>query len=347
MRPAAVSVALLPNSCESPRPHPRPQMHMVSSYEVYASTKRTDPSRKPMPAPRLSLGAAIWGAEPSDGSTVPQDCIPGPWSDSLAAQHAGAAVFRGLFSASRSTRDWVLESAPSASLHLSADTDQPRRAWIWQLDMAVHEALLTRGSRETRITVQWDASCKEGHVAFLLIPERLHGAGEAVKQLVVTLQDESQAVNSTVAQEFMRRAAQTFPHLTTLTAPCCVLPAPDQLPHLTHLIIPRPTGSSAHITAVHASISAYLTQLTSLAYTQSVSHNDHPRWSQLISTTSQTVTSFTTYYRLTDELVALVIERLPALKRLSCSRVDLTQVIDTHIQGQGQRERQTHKSRRR
>lgn len=126
------------------------------------------------------------------------------------------------------------------------------------------------------------------------------------------------------------RLAAAFPNIFSLLIPACTLPPPQALPNLKHLTIrrPRDAGTAADI---HASIARFLPQLHSLSYTRSEGPAGLPAWAQIFTTTSQTLSHFSTYHILNDELMSLLLDHAPRLTQLSVSNLDLTKCFKDRL----------------
>lgn len=280
---------------------------------------------------QAQLSQLIWQARRAGAEQGPPECLeqviadtPGSAAEAREAERhtlyrphaAGAAAYRGLFSASRGTRDWVLQTAPTAVLcidtfavhqrHLSSPPNPD--PWPQQLS-AVQQALQTRGALPTTLIVVLaeDTYCAEVCEDLLTA---LEGVGSGMTGFA--LHNLSPPAGKT-ATEVLHRAAAVFPALQSLTlhGAACKLPAASALRGLREL---RVAGQASIKAAL-----AFVTQLTSLEITNA----RRPAWPRLFSpiTTTHTLTHFSTDELLTNELLGLLLEHAPALAQLRVNSV--------------------------
>ncbi len=95
---------------------------------------------------RFSFGAHLFGFLPADDCSEPQEYAPESWLEPFVSVYADSEVFSGLFRASPSGRDWVLQRAPHAQLKFGALTDVYQNQWYGCL-LEVH-AEVQRGRSE-------------------------------------------------------------------------------------------------------------------------------------------------------------------------------------------------------
>ncbi len=111
------------------------------------ATTRTMKRRKSTQATpqQFSLAAAVFGWPPAPGHAAPAS-VPDAWLLQFREKHATAApaVLSGIFTSCRSGRDWVLGTAPKATLTLDFTQELPVPVRLQQL-YAARQLLSTRG----------------------------------------------------------------------------------------------------------------------------------------------------------------------------------------------------------
>ncbi len=237
----------------------------------------------------------------------------------VAAQHVDSAEYVNLLQCSRALREWVLTTAPQATLTLRPpDAGEPLDPWRAQL-AAVKRALATRGILPRLPTT----------VALIVSPStQTAGCDPVVAALTGVQSLELQPVSpkprlyyaplpqpdrANVAA-FVQRLLTGLPSLHTLAIRgTCTLPDPALAPHITSLTLTIDTAqSSSHELQ---SVSRYLSQVTAFEVRAGEKHAPE-LWSRLFSASSSTLTKFTTDTPLRDGLLSSLVERAPCLTEL-------------------------------
>lgn len=239
----------------------------------------------------------------------------------LTGHLSSAAVYGGLFRASRAGRDWALSTAPRAHLTLQPPTaPQSAQAWASQLT-TVSQALAARGELGTSLTVQ----CEQGvnDEALRGIPDALSAASASHSITELTVLQASSSSSSTgegnsehsdngsdgsVITTFLQAAGNTFVHITALNLSTvrCPLPPPSHFPNVTTL--------SAYASEQNStSIAAYIPQLTTLT----ISVAPRVEWAQVFTQPAPSLRQLSTDRGLDHPLLAALPDHAPGLTQLS------------------------------
>ncbi len=188
----------------------------------------------------VSLASRLFGFTATPGCHSAQQQAPDAWVRQLITQHPEVRL--GLFTSCRAGRELILQTSPKSRVCIAVDNQLSRRARARQLS-SVLEAIRVRSPLPTALVFEWDSNVPETVQVLLALPERFR----AVRDLItaVWLEDLDEG-DSEVAGQFVQRAAQVFPSLTTLTAPCCIFPAPSALPGLRELTVYRPQADDVY-----------------------------------------------------------------------------------------------------
>lgn len=265
------------------------------------------------------------------------------------ADLAGADALRGPFRSGRGGRDWVLRHALTAMLTLDLSSAGPDNAWGPRLGI-VAQCLATRGTLPTSITLQCVQS--DGTPGLLAaVPPALawEGAGVGVTELTVAFPEGPVWRADQGVTQLLEDIAPRLPSLSSLSLQHCVarLPILTAMPHLTSLSIslqgityrPRsedPWDNDYHLystaeelfSPLTDNLPAYLIQLHSFSVTITAA-NDRAGWQipwQSIFIrphTTHTLTHLTTN-SLHDELLGLLLDCAPELRRMSVGSVQLS-----------------------
>ncbi len=181
---------------------------------------------------KFSLGAACFGGITADDRAEAGAHAPETWL-ALFAKHASPAVLLGLFSSSRAFRDFVLATAPTATVTLDTTTTHTYDEWQARLE-AVRQALAARDGRDTTIRLVCDDSTYSATIT-ALIPSDLQAAGGCIRGLSIEGADVRERGRALAV--VLDRAAVAFPQLTRLRLDGCACALPDaaKLPHLREL----------------------------------------------------------------------------------------------------------------
>ncbi len=263
------------------------------------------------PGSQLSLGAACWGWPAAPHTWAPDDSAPGSWQALfLSPQHADAATLSGIFTMCRAGRDMVLQSSRTVRLRLKMSAIRSQSL------PRLSQALLTRGSLPVALTVQWDNHVASSEGAVLLAGFLL-AVGSAVRELAIHA---SVDPNSAAIAQFLQHTATACPALSRLQLKHCTptLPPPAALPTLIHVDV----AANNHAQAFSASLGLLLPQLHSLVFSRH-QLGVPPPWAALFSpaTAAQQLTQLSTTGPLTDELLGLLLDHAPALRRLTVADV--------------------------
>ncbi len=284
-----------------------------------------------MPRKKVSLGGAIWGAPAAEGFEVPSENAPDAWLLALAEEHGEADNFQAVFRTCRGGKQWCLRNAPYAKVKLLVLSQQSSAAFQKQL-AGVKGDVAMRKPKRTGLSIEYEQqpNAKDrtppsdplpGNQALLSIPGALNTAGHLISELRVVFKGNAEY---NLAKEFMESAAQVFKKITSLEAPTCILPHPDEFAKVTKLSIPCPAGPQE--AAINQSIGRFVGKVTEFSYTRGIPrsyHFPHPVWSQVFTAPSDTLTHFTTAYTLTDDLARLLSQHTPNLAELHVSGVAL------------------------
>ncbi len=297
------------------------------------------PADAPAPPPQLSLVAALLDCPTVDGSYAPTSGLPDAWLLAF-ERHADAAVLLGLFQSCCAGWALALKAADTARLTIQLTEQQMQGdAWLRQL-AAAQSALHKRGALPTQVTVSTDIrdrKCSKDSVA---------GAA-AAQHLVRLLTEAGQHISTLTLQiarghnqpaffgQLLQRAAAGLSNLTTLhiAGTFSVMPNPAQLPQLraVHVTLPDAGGFAQpsepdFASALHSSLRAHLPTLTTLGY-----KGHDPVFGALwlasllrsAKAHSRSLTELITNLDLDKELLGLITKRLPELKRLTVSGVQI------------------------
>lgn len=300
-------------------------------------SRRTRQARGATPQPegrKVCLGAALFGFPAAHGDEDEYLQSLDAWVQLFLTAHADAGVLKGVATSCKAGRDLVLQSAPKARLEVTCSQQQANEAWGKRL-ACIQQALSVRRSTHGATTLavicdrDYDRDYSDskgkkredqGPACLALIPERLAGAGESITELQVW----STHQISTTA--FLTSAAPHFPNLRTLDLQIfpAALPSPTALPKLTQLSIDFYCGPYDGAAMICESISALITQLTSLEFS-ACDHWPDP-WPVILSpeTTTTTLTKLSTRYPLDDTLLGLLLSHTPSLTHLGVSEVILS-----------------------
>lgn len=249
------------------------------------------------------------GAQPAPGFHSPEEDLPGPWMDLFQEQHAGPAVYNGLFTACPQGRDWVLAHTSKATLTMDTTAELSAAEWAGRLD-AARQALDTRGALPTDLVVVL-AESADSEAACLQLLSALGGAGHGIGKVTLRVKPGPAAKGSTTVSDTVQNLL-------------CQFLIPDTLPQL----------GSVHIVAQNQSlqdsvVQSIATRLPQLSSPHLDARIQASQWPQLLSpaTTTHTLNSFSTDSSLTDELLGLLLKHAPALSQLSVwnIRVELGQ----------------------
>ncbi len=278
------------------------------------------------PKSTKAVGAAILGLPAADSAVASQEHTPDSWR-ALLAGHPDAAL--GVFQLCTGGRDWVLSTAPNATVQLDCTIQHPPWQWFARLT-AVADALHTRGTRPTTLKLQCDESGPCAAQASVVLGT-LRGAARSVQALEVHCSNTPPTADSQPISRLLQCAAQTFSGLRRLTlrgAGAWVLPAPTLLPQLQHL-----SAYTEHTTPIEASqlarsIAAYVPQLSSLA-----SHMDQSidTFALLFPKPSQTLTHLSISHALTDDSLQLLVTQAPVLQSLSVGELQIRSDACQHM----------------
>ncbi len=281
----------------------------------------------------LSFGAAFLGAPPADGYRAPDEDVPGAVCSTIAQQQCWYQpnVLLGLFRSCRGGRDLVLAWAPKARLSLALPPTGPVDKVARRLQH-ISDALAKRGERlPTHLQLvaqhQQPPDSSEQEAVLSLLESTLTARAACITQLTI---------GHTQPGQGMQAAARALSCLTALRSlsiiqGACVLPPQlSQLSQLTYCHIQIPTGFDAEAKRdMYNSIGRSLPQLIALRVTEDSHYRLHevqPRWSYIFTaqSTSHTLTHFSTYNTLSDELLSLLVNHAPALTHLSVGTMLLT-----------------------
>ncbi len=243
-------------------------------------------------------------------------------------QHADPAVYARLLQCSRAARDWVLTTAPHATLNLRPPkVGLPLGLWRAQL-AAAQRALATRGTLPTSPVL---LLCQDSQPdALNMLPDALRGAQGVTQFRIVPDPQRTEPYQATVAKAISYVAAAA-PNLRSLDIQCpCPLPDPSLLPHVTSLAIRTNAvfqglwgaddwGADRLQLVELASAARYISQLASIEISV---REDRMRalrpitWPRLFADTTHTLTKLTTNTQLNDDLVAAVLKHAPNLAEL-------------------------------
>lgn len=206
---------------------------------------------------------------------------------SVALQHTDSSGLLALMQASKACRDWVLCSAPKASLLLELSSAEPYTAWVRRL-AALRQCLDTRGPG---LPLTLSIACGEQvptGVLLALIIEHLGPACGGVTELVFYPTADDPDLQA--ATFFVQSMAAAMPRLRRLELEACAtLPPPTALPSLTEACVNVAEGQEqAAVAALCSSVGACITQLTTLQV-----YSDGPNaapYASLFPTTTYTLT---------------------------------------------------------
>ncbi len=280
-------------------------------------------SRTARNSARTSLAAGLFGCLPARGWRAPdrRGAAPTAWLLLFLEQHADWEVCRGLRTASKASRAWLLCSAPKAKLHLDT-TDAPQLdVWVAQLTRDC-EVLLARGTLCTRLHIVVHPD-KEAESAAVL--SALDGHIPAITD--IQIEDRSLKGPCAAYAQVMQRTVSANPQLRSLTLnpfhPS--ISPPTNLPQLRHLIMRLPCNSpqQTHDDCLR-SCAAHLPQLSSL-HLDYFPHNGPPSWPLLFNaaSTTHTLTTLDIKHTLDDALLKLLLQHAAALEQLSVRGVRL------------------------
>ncbi len=231
----------------------------------------------------------------------------------IAAQHADSALYGGLLACSRAARDWVLTTAPQATLTLRPPVIcNPMNEWQVQL-AAVQRALATRGGLPTRVVLALSHTSEDASVN--LIPGALQGALGVADVSIPFIEYDKPALTALV-----QGLAAALPSLRTLKLECpCHLPPPSLAPQLSSLSIRVTQGCFQAQVVELGHVAQYLCQLVSLAVTFGNSRyapNGGVAWSRLFTHPTQSLTKLSTNTTLYEALLDAILSHSPCLQEL-------------------------------
>ncbi len=279
--------------------------------QPYGPSPATQDSADSSAGEAISLAAALLGLPAAPGHYSPPDEVPGPWVDLFLERHADSGVYRGLFRASGTTRQWVLQHAATADYTVYVSSRLHADAWVKRFN-ALRAALGVRGQRPTQLSVTV-SDAPEAECALAALPTFIWGVGQGVTGLHFG----AYLSSSEPASAFLRCMALAAPNVTTLTLTygSCTLPPPDRFPHLREIIM-----KSMHLDSC-VSVAAYLPQLTSLTFHPKGAFHRYDMLSAVISTQTTTLTRLHTTAHLNDNALGLLLAHTPALTDLSVGPV--------------------------
>ncbi len=269
---------------------------------------------------RFPLAAALFPRFPAaEECDPPQQHAPDSWLLSFREHHADAEVLAGLFTSCPAGRDYVLETADTATVKLDTTTDQTSFQWLAQF-RAVKHSLIMRGSLPTSLSLTATESQASAAACALLL-EPLSGAAGSLYTLELhhklpPSRPASQHNPTQPFTNFLQHAGQTFTGLISLVCEhsSCSLPPPSRFPRLRHMRYRDLCASEQTVADVCSSIAAYLPQL----YLLELDHRTHHLpWPVVFQHTSYTLTHFIHQYESVDDiLLQLMITHAPNLTHL-------------------------------
>ncbi len=261
-----------------------------------------------------AVGAAILGLPAADSAAVPREHTPDSWRVLLASHPDAAKV---IMQSCTVGRDWVLSTAPKATLQLNCAAQAS--PWLWHRRVAaVADALHTRGTLPTTVKLKCDESGSCATQASVLFTG-LRGASRGVQALQVHFDYTQLAPDNQPLTGLLQCAAQTFSGLRSLTVNTwkrCVLPAPALLPQLQHLSIDATDIDAVVRGSLTRSIAAFVPQLSSLEYQGADT-------AQLFQSLTHTLTHLTLGQALTDDSLQALVTHAPALQSLTVQSLSI------------------------
>ncbi len=98
-----------------------------------------------------NFGAALFAALPNSNNSEPPDAF----RVLLLNKHASPVLRLAIFQSCRSGRQWVLQTAPNATIFIDLTADMPHATRQTQQRALLH-ALIVRGKLPTHLRVQFD-----------------------------------------------------------------------------------------------------------------------------------------------------------------------------------------------
>ncbi len=236
-----------------------------------------------------------------------QRTVPTDWRGLFIRQYTDAGVYSGLLPVSRTTRDWVLQTAPEATMSLPVPAPSAQLA-------AVSQALATRGDRPTSLRV----SCQDG-LLDAAAPLLAGLSGSSIQALQVMPEQYADPPSATALTTFLQHAGSALPALASLHLDLpCILPPPEHLPQITHLHV---TLDALDPTARAITITPYLTQLTSLSVAEP--NIQYRPWPDIFTQKAPKLRDLSTSGPIQNGLISRLIDHAPRLKTLQARRLDL------------------------
>lgn len=272
---------------------------------------------------RFSLGSAAFRCLPSDECVIPAQHAPDAWGALFAEEHADDDVCQRLCKASPASRQWVLRTAPQATLKFDCRDMKPDSVRLQRRVEAARRDLATRGTLPTTLHFEWGRD-DDGERAVASCARAVSQGPHNITAVIL---------QGRATTDITTQLAAVFPALKGLTIQDCSWPLPPSahFPKLSELSVKVVADEADVQHRMWASIAAYVAQLQSLCisggpprYTRIFAPTPMFQWMRVFTATTSTLTHLTVRDgRLcNDELVTLLVERVPALTHLSVGRVD-------------------------
>ncbi len=258
----------------------------------------------------------LFGCPPARGCRRAQQHAPDSWRGAfLSSKHADASVLSGVYTSCRAGRDLVLSHAQHATLSLDATTaEQLTDTWLSPLQRLSQRGTLPTGLKVT-ISYQPDVQAR---VQRLLEVISQRGYNVDSITLRTPLNHHEQLP---IEARVLQCQWPALPSVKSLRLQSCnvVLP-PRSLPNLAAFEMMAPFESQQLPAGVYSSIAALLPQLTSFSFSGWQERRLVSLFPQGPNKTLPTLTHLSLRESgLTDELLGLVLDTVPALQELAVS----------------------------